>query len=952
MTAVEKRPARPYKFLDPYTRDDDAIFFGRDRETRVLVTDVTVNRLVVLFARTGTGKTSLINAGARPRLERGGFETFYIRVSEDPVGSAREELLQHSTLKTLPQGSLAEQLEHVVEKLAKPIVLFFDQFEEFFIYVQRRDRERARQFIADVARLYRNPESGVHFVFSMREEFFVEMDAFRDEIPNIFHNESNLRLRRFDRQEAYEAIVHPARVFDVRLDADLIEQMLRDLAAASDAGGTIEPAQLQIVCDALWERQTSGHLSLNDYRSLGDLASRENIAQQVLYRRLEDAFAKIESRTQLELLQQLLPALRTAQGTKWVREVEGLTQLLTSGTGYSPDDVHALLKVLEDVRFIRSDRRDGLKVVELSHDYLVDRIDELQRRVRLIWPRRLVRALTPGILPARADLDAILAEAENLNLSFDDVQLLFASAVTLSAQPERWYAIAKGAGANPVQLLSAFLDTDKSPVLPQFTVRFVERLLQETPETELLPILDAAVRRADTTLDAQDALVKLIDTGEEIGLPATERVLQIATERIEAGRLAPSVITWIGRTRDDLALPILQRALNRPELTIDAQAALAARARESTAARDALLVWVRDHLSQVAPETIRALGRIDDVSVVDLLRQALHVELLASDAKSALERASTSSNGEIAAAARKVLSSGFEDGTVPAAVRSAPSVEERTARSTGDEWLHEIQLLTRLISAGRCAVVIGAGIHAPSPRDRTTFATYDERRLLTSQLTSQIAEWSGYDLPPVDFRQAAQYATTLIGRAALTERIDQEMRSAAGPSPLLGLLAELPLRTWITTNYDLMIERALNAARKSPRIVRPSTEFEVPGTAQQPLLLKLHGDITDPKRLVLTEDDFIAFTLNAAASETKRSLRGIVQDHALLLLGWNYRSMENRLVLRLLQPHLPDEQQIFAVEPSPDPLIRRWAALESLHVIADDLWSFIPKLHRAVVQGR
>ena len=72
--------APPYKFLDSYGKRDAGIFFGRERETEILLADVVTSRFVVLFARTGTGKTSLINAAVRPELEQRGFATFFVRV--------------------------------------------------------------------------------------------------------------------------------------------------------------------------------------------------------------------------------------------------------------------------------------------------------------------------------------------------------------------------------------------------------------------------------------------------------------------------------------------------------------------------------------------------------------------------------------------------------------------------------------------------------------------------------------------------------------------------------------------------------------------------------------------------------------------------------------------------------------------------------------------------------
>src|SRR4051812_33163881 len=82
----------PFKFLEPYGVADAHLFFGRDIETKVLLADIVTTRLVVLFAKTGTGKTSLINAGVRPTLHARGYRTVFIRVREDPVGDARHAI--------------------------------------------------------------------------------------------------------------------------------------------------------------------------------------------------------------------------------------------------------------------------------------------------------------------------------------------------------------------------------------------------------------------------------------------------------------------------------------------------------------------------------------------------------------------------------------------------------------------------------------------------------------------------------------------------------------------------------------------------------------------------------------------------------------------------------------------------------------------------------------------
>lgn len=108
MTATDAES--PYKFLDPDEYGDEKLFFGRDEEIKLLVADVVVNRLVVLFAPTGTGKTSRINAGVRPILERRGYATFYVRVSRDPVRSARAILAEQAGRPLRPKVSFDRQL--------------------------------------------------------------------------------------------------------------------------------------------------------------------------------------------------------------------------------------------------------------------------------------------------------------------------------------------------------------------------------------------------------------------------------------------------------------------------------------------------------------------------------------------------------------------------------------------------------------------------------------------------------------------------------------------------------------------------------------------------------------------------------------------------------------------------------------------------------------------------
>src|SRR5438046_5598196 len=67
----------PYIGPRPFERADLPRFFGRDREMRQLLSLVVAHRVVLLYASSGAGKTSLLNAGLLPLLEEEeGFEAF------------------------------------------------------------------------------------------------------------------------------------------------------------------------------------------------------------------------------------------------------------------------------------------------------------------------------------------------------------------------------------------------------------------------------------------------------------------------------------------------------------------------------------------------------------------------------------------------------------------------------------------------------------------------------------------------------------------------------------------------------------------------------------------------------------------------------------------------------------------------------------------------------------
>src|SRR6188508_3021237 len=73
--------------------DDRRLFTGRDSEIEELCQRVASHRVLVLYAASGTGKTSLLRAGVFPKLRERGYLPLSVRFS----GSEEKSLLQQLT---------------------------------------------------------------------------------------------------------------------------------------------------------------------------------------------------------------------------------------------------------------------------------------------------------------------------------------------------------------------------------------------------------------------------------------------------------------------------------------------------------------------------------------------------------------------------------------------------------------------------------------------------------------------------------------------------------------------------------------------------------------------------------------------------------------------------------------------------------------------------------------
>lgn len=405
---LDSGPKYRFPGARPFEASQFATFFGRKRESARLARQIANNQLLVVYAKSGVGKTSLLNAGAAPILrQEWGCYPVYVRLDPntasilDTITVALERVTREDSQVELKQGdksSLATYVatthiisetdikddNHITDENRKlRLVIIFDQFEELFTLCGSSFR---RDFASSIAQIHKEvADNPPRVVFSMREEFVGQLDELSAELPNIF--QYRFMLRPLDREGAMDAICRPAQAegdflsprFEITKEA--VEKILGDLSSNVDQTGEprIEPFQLQLVCqrlEHLAQRQSTYYQTTTPTVGIDDLTLQGG-AKTILRTFCLEVLKRVRRGSKvLELLQEGLVSVdgrRVSVDGGQVSNIYGVPQ----------QDLAILLQE----RLLRVERRTYSDYYELSHDALVGPILSIgfgYRRLRVI----------------------------------------------------------------------------------------------------------------------------------------------------------------------------------------------------------------------------------------------------------------------------------------------------------------------------------------------------------------------------------------------------------------------------------------------------------------------------------------------------------------------------------------------------------------------------------------
>lgn len=404
-----------YPGLRSFDEQDAHRFFGRNRAAEDLLLRVLSVRLLLQFAPSGAGKTSLLNAGLFPRLRPHGYFPCSIRLNNE------HESLAQATARSLRDAARRVGLEAPVipedagtlrsllagtqlwsaELLLLTPVLVFDQFEEVFTLRSDEFRRSLAEELgelssgrppdaSDPAADQRTPEAKI--IISLREEYLGKLEEMSAAIPELFRE--RLRLSPLTHDEAREAIVEPARLPGdwwsppFGFAPDCLDGLIDFIDGVSDRVRVIEPLTLQLVCqraEALAVAAAAGArvpmLTLSDF---GGTSGLEHLVHHYYTTQLDSVGTRAARRRTAAMFEE---GLLDQWGKRLMLEQGEIERR------YGLD--RTLLDRLVEGRLLRREPRNESIFYEISHDRLTEVIARHRspRLPRWVLPAMAVAAV-------------------------------------------------------------------------------------------------------------------------------------------------------------------------------------------------------------------------------------------------------------------------------------------------------------------------------------------------------------------------------------------------------------------------------------------------------------------------------------------------------------------------------------------------------------------------------
>jgi len=441
---------KPFIGLDSFRMNDQDYFFGRKAIIERLSGKILSHKTIIINGQSGSGKTSLIEAGLIPRLCTSGYTFILYRDYSDPIKQLLDYFNKYEGLTLKSQGANFP-LSGIIRKISRMkknrLIIFFDQFEKFFL---NESPDKRNQFIHEIKACL---ESGIikedtHFVISIRQKYFGQLiTEFESIIPMFFHMSGRYNLLPFSSAEAKEVILKPIRMLNPQIQMDkafVTSRLIPDLMKISSMNNRIDPYILQIVCSVLynmvvkrfWPDIHSGNEVHIDYSVYKILEGAKSILDNYPENQLEEIVTYDQN--QLHILQTIIKQMVHSTGTYQSITISNISKILPN---VSSQTIEQALYQLRQCQLIKLQGYGQNATYSIIHEVIADKVmnwydeREMQRmRVHNMLKRGLLLWKRQNQLLEESELKLIQQWMPKSSLSKDAERLILESTKYLDNQ--------------------------------------------------------------------------------------------------------------------------------------------------------------------------------------------------------------------------------------------------------------------------------------------------------------------------------------------------------------------------------------------------------------------------------------------------------------------------------------------------------------------------------------
>ena len=364
----------PYPGLMHFTRKYAPVFFGREVETHEILDRMRQpeGRFIIISGGSGTGKSSLVDAGVLPRVEESGIGDGKMYVCArmlpsqgiNPFDALLRPLHAYAERAGFNVYELAEKMaaqpdilpEKIREMVSKGLngnglVLLLDQMEELFA---AQDAKVSNKFLTT---LYDAAQQGsLRVLATIRSDHLHHCHTHPEMLRILRSPAGHYPLGPVEPFMLSDMIIKPAKCAGLSVNEGLARRIVQDT-------GT-EPGSLPLlafVLNQLFEKRSDHELSEAEYNVLGGVTGA--IAQQA---------GSVETSTRHNLgakVSDLLPKL--FQSLVIVKE-EGLPTRRRPLLSEFPEEMKKLIALLVEGRLLHTEGEDKNATVSISHEKLFE----------------------------------------------------------------------------------------------------------------------------------------------------------------------------------------------------------------------------------------------------------------------------------------------------------------------------------------------------------------------------------------------------------------------------------------------------------------------------------------------------------------------------------------------------------------------------------------------------